>query len=58
MGFGSMWHWIVVLAVVMIVFGAGRIPQAMTDLAKGVKAFQRGMREDQTPPVSGPREGA
>jgi sec-independent protein translocase protein TatA len=46
MGFGSVWHWIIVLTVAMVVFGAGRLPQAMTDIAKGVKAFQRGMRED------------
>ena len=46
MGSFSIGHWLVVLAVVLIVFGAGRLPQTMGDLAKGVRNFKRGMRED------------
>ena len=46
MGSFSLSHWLVVLAIVLILFGAGRIPKAMGDLARGVRAFRSGMRED------------
>lgn len=46
MGSFSLSHWVVVLAIVMIVFGAGRIPKAMGDLARGIRAFHTGMRDD------------
>jgi sec-independent protein translocase protein TatA len=46
MGSFSLSHWVVVLAIVLILFGAGRIPKAMGDLARGVRAFRTGMRED------------
>jgi sec-independent protein translocase protein TatA len=46
MGSFSLTHWVVVLAIVLILFGAGRIPKAMGDLARGVRAFRTGMRED------------
>jgi sec-independent protein translocase protein TatA len=42
----SLSHWLVVLAIVLILFGAGRIPKAMGDLARGARAFHTGMRED------------
>lgn len=45
MGGFSVWHWLVVLAIVVIVFGAGRLPSVMGDLAKGIKNFKSGMRE-------------
>ena len=35
-----------VLAIVLILFGAGRIPRTMGDLARGVRAFRTGMRDD------------
>ncbi|MBV8167199.1 MAG: twin-arginine translocase TatA/TatE family subunit [Alphaproteobacteria bacterium] len=43
MGTFSIWHLIIVLAVVMLLFGAGRLPTLMGDLAKGVKEFKKGM---------------
>lgn len=46
MGSFSLMHWVVVLAVVLIVFGAGRLPKTMGDLAKGVRAFRSGVREE------------
>jgi sec-independent protein translocase protein TatA len=46
MGSLSLTHWLVVLVIVMIVFGAGRIPGAMGDLARGVRAFRTGMRDE------------
>ena len=46
MGSFSLSHWLVVLAVVLIVFGAGRIPNAMGDLARGIRAFRTNMRDE------------
>jgi sec-independent protein translocase protein TatA len=46
MGSFSLAHWVVVLAIVLILFGAGRIPKAMGDLARGMRAFRTGMRDD------------
>jgi len=45
MGTFSLSHWLVVLAVVLILFGAGRIPSAMGDLARGIRAFRTGMKD-------------
>ena len=53
MGTFSLSHWLVVLAVVLILFGAGRIPKAMGDLARGIRAFRGGMREDQPAQAGG-----
>jgi len=53
MGSFSLMHWIVVLAIILILFGAGKLPHVMGDFAKGIKAFKAGMREDDdaaTPP--------
>ena len=46
MGSLSLTHWLVVLAIVLLLFGAGRIPQAMSDLARGIRALRSGMRND------------
>lgn len=46
MGSFSIGHWLVVLAVAVIVFGAGRVPKAMGDLARGIRAFRTGMRDE------------
>lgn len=46
MGAFSAWHWILVLVVILIVFGAGKLPRVMGDLAKGIKNFKAGMKED------------
>jgi sec-independent protein translocase protein TatA len=46
MGSFSLMHWIVVLAIILILFGAGKLPRVMGDFAKGIKAFKAGMRED------------
>jgi sec-independent protein translocase protein TatA len=46
MGTFSLSHWLIVLVVILILFGAGRIPAAMGDLARGIRAFRTGMRED------------
>ena len=53
MGTFSLSHWLVVLAVVLILFGAGRIPKAMGDLARGIRAFRTRMRDDNAVDASG-----
>ncbi|MDE2167102.1 MAG: twin-arginine translocase TatA/TatE family subunit [Alphaproteobacteria bacterium] len=46
MGSFSLLHWLVVLVIVVLLFGAGKLPRVMGDFAKGIKAFKAGMRED------------
>jgi sec-independent protein translocase protein TatA len=47
----SVWHVILVLVVVLIIFGAGKLPRVMGDLAKGIKNFKAGLGgESETPP--------
>jgi sec-independent protein translocase protein TatA len=46
MGAFSIWHLLIVLVVVVLLFGAGRIPTLMGDMAKGVKAFKKGMADE------------
>lgn len=46
MGSFSLAHWVVVLLVVLLLFGAGKLPRVMGDVAKGVKAFKAGMKAD------------
>jgi sec-independent protein translocase protein TatA len=46
MGSFSLMHWLVVLAVVVLLFGAGRISGIMGDVAKGIKSFKKGLAED------------
>lgn len=47
MGTFSIWHWIIVLAVVLLLFGRGKIPELMGDVAKGIKNFKKGMADDE-----------
>ena len=46
MGSFSLMHWLVVLAIVLLLFGAGKLPRVMGDFAKGIKAFKAGMKEE------------
>ncbi|HXP03876.1 MAG TPA: twin-arginine translocase TatA/TatE family subunit [Stellaceae bacterium] len=46
MGSMSIVHWLVVLAIVLVLFGAGKLPRVMGDFAKGIKAFKSGMKEE------------
>lgn len=45
MGSFSIWHWIIVLLIVLLLFGAGKLPAVMGDIAKGVKAFKSGLKD-------------
>ncbi len=48
MGSFSLVHWLVVLAIVVLLFGAGKLPRVMGDFAKGIKAFRSGMKDDES----------
>ena len=49
MGSLSIWHWLIVGAVLLLVFGGrGKISDMMGDVAKGIKAFKKGMSEEET----------
>ena len=51
MGGLSIWHWIIVGGVVLIVFGGkGKISDIMGDVAKGIKSFKKGLAEEDTKP--------
>ncbi|QLF70294.1 twin-arginine translocase TatA/TatE family subunit [Peteryoungia desertarenae] len=46
MGTFSIWHWLIVLVIILLLFGRGKIPDLMGDLAKGIKSFKKGMSDD------------
>jgi sec-independent protein translocase protein TatA len=46
MGSLSIWHWLVVAVIVLLLFGRGKISELMGDVAGGIKAFKKGMAED------------
>ena len=54
MGSMSIWHWIVVIAVVLLLFGRGKISDLMGDVAQGIKAFKKGMSDDEAKPAEKP----
>ncbi|ASW06469.1 MULTISPECIES: twin-arginine translocase TatA/TatE family subunit [unclassified Rhizobium] len=47
MGSLSIWHWLIVLAIALLLFGRGKIPELMGDVAKGIKSFKKGMSDDE-----------
>ena len=49
MGSLSIWHWIVVIAVVLLLFGRGKISDLMGDVAQGIKSFKKGLQDDDKP---------
>ena len=47
MGFTSIWHWVIVLIIIVILFGgSGKLSSLMGDLGTGLRNFKRGMNED------------
>ena len=46
MGSFSIWHWMVVLIVVLLLFGSGKVSGLMGDFAKGIKSFKKNMADD------------
>ncbi len=47
MGSLSIWHWLIVILVIVLLFGRGKISDLMGDVAKGVKSFKRGLADDE-----------
>ena len=45
MGSFSIWHWMVVLLVVLLLFGGGKVSSLMGDFAKGIKSFKKNMAD-------------
>lgn len=50
MGSFSIWHWLVVGIIVLLLFGKGRFSGMMGDVAKGIKEFKKGMSEEDEKP--------
>jgi len=47
MGGFSLWHWLIVGLVILLLFGKGRFSDMMGDVAKGLKSFKKGMSEEE-----------
>jgi len=56
MGSMSIWHWIIVIGVVLLLFGRGKISDLMGDVAQGIKAFKKGMSDDDKTAETKPAE--
>lgn len=54
MGFGSLWHWVIVLLVVLVLFGRGRVSEIMGDFGKGIKSFKQGLNDEDGKPAAPP----
>ena len=52
MGSFSIWHWIIVLVLILVLFGRGKVSELMGDVAKGIKSFKKGMADDDEPAQS------
>ena len=55
MGLGGISHWIILLIIVLILFGVGRISGLMGELGKGIKSFKQGLNEGDEKPAE-PRQ--
>jgi sec-independent protein translocase protein TatA len=54
MGSFSWWHWALVLVVVMVLFGGkGKVSDLMGDVAKGIKSFKKGLADDESDVAAG-----
>ena len=58
MGGFSIWHWLIVGILVLLLFGKGRFSDMMGDVAKGIKSFKKGMSEEDEAPKASPQIGA
>ncbi|WP_104749176.1 twin-arginine translocase TatA/TatE family subunit [Helicobacter cynogastricus] len=48
-GFTSVWHWLIVLFVILLLFGAKKIPELAKGLGSGIKNFKKAVKEDEEP---------
>ena len=49
MGGLSLWHWVIVALVILVLFGRGKISEMMGDFGKGIKSFRRGLDDEDGP---------
>ncbi len=56
MGGFSIWHWLIVLLVVVLLFGTKKLRNAGSDLGSAIRSFRKGLQEDEPPPQLG-KEG-
>jgi sec-independent protein translocase protein TatA len=56
MGSFSLMHWMIVLLIVLLLFGAGKLPRVMGDFAKGIKAFKAGMKDEDDESLTPPKQ--
>lgn len=54
MGGLSIWHWIIVALVILVLFGRGRISEVMGDFGKGISSFRKGLSEADKQPEEKP----
>ena len=52
----SVWQIVLVLVIILILFGAGKIPRVMGDVAKGIKSFKAGMKEGENEEIEASAE--
>jgi len=52
LGLDSLWHWVVLLVLVLLLFGTGKLRNAGRDLGTAIAGFRKGMREDPTAPAT------
>ena len=45
-GFGSIWHWVIVLVIVILVFGTKKLPSLGSDLGRAIRGFKKGVSDD------------
>ena len=57
MGGFSLWHWLIVLLIVVLVFGTKRLGNIGKDLGDAVKGFKKGMQDDDKPGDGRPGDG-
>ncbi|WP_020591826.1 twin-arginine translocase TatA/TatE family subunit [Kiloniella laminariae] len=51
MGTFSIWHWLIVLVVVLVLFGGGgKLSKLMGDAGSGIKAFKKGLKDEKSDP--------
>lgn len=50
----GIWQVVLILMIVLIIFGAGKLPKVMGDVAKGVKSFKAGLKDDDDETTAAP----
>jgi len=56
MGFGSIWHWLIVLVIVVLIFGTKRLKSAAGDLGGAIKGFKKAINDDEDKPSAEPQK--